>query len=319
LQEVGAKGAKIEMFLIALQNVLLTLAYIIPGFILCKVKKASADHLSTMSAVLIYFCSPCMIINSFLQLDFSLVDLGKMGLFFITTLILQAIFMGIMAIVLRKKYTDSKYRMLTIASISGNVGFFGLPIVKAMLPDNPEVMCYSAVYVLSMNLLVFTIGVFCLTNDKKYMTIKAAIFNPSTAGTAIALVLYLLNVKVYLPDIVLNAVSLVGGMTTPLCMFILGIRLATVNFKSLFTRPFIYLICLFKLIIFPLFCYGAVYLIPFDQAFKASILILSSVPCASVILNLAEMHHSEEEMAANCVLVSTLFCFITIPVLALLL
>jgi predicted permease len=307
------------MFFISLQNVLLTLAYIIPGFILCKVKKARADHLSTMSAVLIYFCSPCMIINSFLQLDFSLVDLGNMGLFFVTTLILQILFMGIMFIFLRKKYAEAKYRILTIASISGNVGFFGLPIVKAMLPDNPVVMCYSAVYVLSMNLLIFTIGVFCLTNDKKYMSIKCAVFNPTTAGAAIGLILYLFSVKIYLPDIVLNAVSLCGSMTTPLCMFILGIRLATVNFKALFTRPFIYIICLFKLIVFPLFCYGLVYFIPFDQAFKASILILSSVPCASVILNLAEMHHAEEELSANCVLLSTLFCFATIPVLALIL
>jgi predicted permease len=151
------------------------------------------------------------------------------------------------------------------------------------------------------------------------MTIKGAVFNPSTAGMVIALVLYIFNVKAYLPQVVTSAVSLCGSMTTPLCMFILGIRLATVSFKKLFTRPFIYVICLFKLVVFPLFCYGLVYFIPFDEAFKASILILSSVPCASVILNLAEMHHAEEEISANCVLVSTLFCFVTIPLLALIL
>ena len=53
------------------------------------------------------------------------------------------------------------------------------------------------------------------------------------------------------------------------------------------------------------------------ETFKMSILIFSSVSCASVILNLAEMHHAEEEIAANCVLVSTLLCFITIPVVTL--
>jgi predicted permease len=61
-----------------------------------------------------------------------------------------------------------------------------------------------------------------------------------------------------------------------------------------------------------------VYFLPFfDNTFKTSILILSAVPCASVILNLAEMHHAEEEIAANCVLVSTLLCFITIPLMTL--
>jgi predicted permease len=252
-------------------------------------------------------------------MEFSLDDLGKMGLFFVVTLILQTVFMLIAYFILHKKYGESKYRILTIGAVMGNVGFFGLPIVKALLPDNPEVMCYSSIYVVSMNVLVFTVGVFCLTNDKKFMTIKSAIFNPSVAGLVIGLPLYIFGVKNYLPTIVTSAVQLLGNMTTPMCMFILGIRLATVSFKKLFTRPIMYVICALKLIVFPLFCYFAVYFIPFDYSFKASILILSSVPCASVILNMAEMHHAEEELSANCVLVSTLFCFLTIPLLVMIL
>jgi predicted permease len=307
------------MFFIAFQNVLLTLVYMLPGFILCKVKKASAEHLSTMSAVLVYVCSPCLIINSFLQLDFSVADLVNIGLFFAVTLILQTVFMLVAYAILRKKYGEAKYRLLTIGSVMGNVGFFGLPVVKALVADNPIVMCYSSIYVLSMNILVFTVGVFCLTNDKKFMTIKSAIFNPSMAGFVIGLPLYIFGVKNYLPTIVTSSLQLLANMTTPMCMFILGIRLATVPIKRLFTRPIMYVICAMKLIVFPLFCYAAVYFLPLDYAFKASILILSSVPCASVILNMAEMHHAEEELSANCVLVSTLFCFLTIPLLVLIL
>ena len=306
-------------FQIALSNVLLTLLYIIPGFIICKIKKASAQHLSTMSAVLVYVCSPCMVVNSFLQLEFSWSGFGKMALFFAVTLVLQIAFMLILYAICHKKYDDSKYRILTIGAVFGNVGFFGLPVVKAMLPNNPEVMCYSSIFVLSMNLLVFTIGVFCLTNDKKYMTLKSAILNPTTFSIIVALPLYFFGVRQYMPDLLVNGISLLSSMTTPLCMIILGIRLATVSFKKLFTRPIIYLICACKLIIFPLFCFAAVYFIPLDFAFKASILILTAVPCASIILNMAEIHHSETELAANCVLVSTLLCFLTIPVLALLL
>lgn len=309
----------VNMFLITLQNVLITLLYILPGFILCKAKKAAADHLSTLSAVLVYGCSPCMIISSFLQLDFTPAAFGNMALFFGVTLVLQAVFMLTLYLIFRKKYADSKYRILTIGSVLGNVGFFGLPIVKAILPDYPEVMCYSAVYVVSMNLLVFTVGVFCLTNDKKFMTVKSALLNPSSLSLVVALPLYFFGVGEYLPEALTDAISLLGNMTTPLCMVILGVRLATVSLKKLFMRPMIYVICACKLIVFPLFCYLAVYFLPLDYAFKASILVLSAVPCASVILNLAEMHRSETELAANCVLLSTLMCFITIPLLVMLL
>lgn len=306
-------------FKIAFSNVLLTLLYILPGFLLCKFKKVSAEHLSSMSAVLVYVCAPCLIVNSFLQLDFTPLGFGYMALFFVVTFVLQALFMLATFLIFRKKYEDSKYRILTIGAVLGNVGFFGLPIVKALLPDNPEVMCYSAVYVVSMNILVFTVGVFCLTKDKKFISVKSALLNPSTISLIIALPLYFFGVKRFLPDVLLNGVSLLSGITTPLCMIILGIRLATVSFKKLFTRPIIYAVCACKLIIFPLFCYLAVYFIPLQESFKASILILSAVPCAAVILSMAEIHQSETELAANCVLMSTLMCFITIPLLVLLL
>lgn len=307
-------------FEIAITNVLITLLFVAPGFALCKAKKASAEHLSTMSAVLIYVCSPCMIVNSFIQLDFNLSEFGKMGIFFGVTLVLQSAFMLILYALFRKRYDDAKYRVCTIGSVMGNVGFFGLPVVKAMLPDNPEVACYSAVYVLSMNILVFTVGVFFLTRDKRFMSVKQALLNPSTLAFVVALPLYITGAKGYLPQALQSAVGLLGNMTTPLCMFILGIRLGTVNLKKLFTRPFVYLTCACKLVIFPLFCYACVAFVPWlDYAFKASVLILSAVPCASVILNLAEIHHAETELAANSVLLSTLVCFITIPVLVLLL
>jgi len=117
----------------------------------------------------------------------------------------------------------------------------------------------------------------------------------------------------------MNAVNLLSSMTTPLCMIILGVRLSTVRFMSLFSKPFVYIICLGKLVVFPLFCYLTVAFLPLPFSFKASVLILSAVPCASVILNMAEIHHAETELAANCVLISTLLCFITIPLLTLVL
>jgi predicted permease len=175
-----------------------------------------------------------------------------------------------------------------------------------------------------MNLLVFTMGIFCLTNDRKYMSIKSAICNPTTFSFILALPLYFFGVGPLLQSnqyttVLYDAIVLLGKMTTPLCMIILGIRLGSVSFKKLFMRPSIYVICALKLIVFPLFCYLCVVFLPLPETFRGSILILASVPSASVILNMAEMYHGETELAANCVLVTTLLCFLTIPTLTLLL
>ncbi len=305
-------------FKIAFFNVLISLIYMIPGFILCKTKKAVADHLSTMSAILIYVCSPCMIVSSFLSLDYSLSNLLYMGLFFVASFIVQLLFLLLVFLVFKKKFHISKYRMLTIGSVLGNCGFFGLPLIKALLPQNPEVACYSSIYVISMNLLVFTAGIYCLTQDKKYISIKAAVMNPTFFSILVAIPLYIFSASTWLPDLAKDSIGLLGKMTTPMCMFILGIRLGTMDFKKLFTNSFVYFACVGKLIVFPLFAYACVFFLPLPAPFKASILILAATPCASIILNLAEIHGKEQEMSANCILLSTILCILTIPFMALL-
>lgn len=320
----------LETFITCLVRVVVSLCFIIPGFVLCKFKRASANHLSTMSTILVYVCGPCMVTYAFynasVMANTSGIDKGQMGLemlyFGIATLILQSLFMLVLYFIFKRKYEDAKYRLLTGASVLGNVGFFGLPLVVALV-DNPIVACYSSIYVLTMNFLVFTVGVFCLTNDKSFISLKKAILNPTTIALIFAIPAFIWGSYIAdnkIVDEFAQAVNLLGKMTTPLCMLILGIRLATVNFKNLWIRPFIYIICSLKMIVFPIVCFFAVYWIPFFNAdFKKAILIISAVPCASVILNMAEIHHAEEELAANCVLVSTMLCFITIPVVTLLL
>ncbi len=306
-------------FEISLSNVLITLFYILPGFVIGKMKKTSTEHLPTLSAVLIYVCMPFLVVSSMLSIDYSAEGLKNIGFFFILSMILQAAFMVIIYFLIRKKSAEPKYRLMTIGMVLGNVGFFGLPIVRALLPNNPEVASYSAIYSVSMNILLFTVGVFCLTEQKKYMSLKAALLNPTMLGLAVGFPLYLIGAKSFLPSLLISGVSVLGNMSTPLCMLILGIRLSTVSLPRLFARPSVYVICLGKLVLFPLFAFFAVKFLPLPYAFKASMLILSATPCASAVFNLAEMHSCDAELSANCVLLSTLMCFLTIPPLTLLL
>ena len=306
------------MFTISLINVLVTLCYALPGFLLGKLKKADGGHLSTLSAVLIYVCSPCMVIGATWGERPTADSLLSMGLFFVIVLFLQAAFMGILFLIFRKKFNESKYRIFTVASVMGNCGFFGLPIIKALFPNNTVAMSYSCIASVALNILAFTVGIFCVTGDKRKVSLLKGVLNPNTLGLVAGLLCGFFNVRELIPSAFVTAVELVGNSSTPICMLILGVRLACVPFGKLFRRPFVYLTCFAKLIVFPLFCYAAVYFLPLDAIFKASVLVLTAVPCASVILNLAELFDGERELSANSVLLSTLMCFITIPLLTLL-
>lgn len=302
------------MFLEMLGNVAVMLVYMLVGIFICRIGKATPAHAKSMSGLLIYMLGPMMVINSFLRIECTSEILIKIGMFFAATLIIQAMFFGILYAVFHRKYDEAKYRILTCASVLGNVGFFGIPVVSGIYPTEPIVSCYCSIYVMSMNILVFTVGSFLITNDKKYVSVKSIIFNPTTVALAIALPLFIFKVK--LIGTLDDSVNLLGKMATPMCLIILGMRLSAVKPRDLFIRPFVYLTCLFKLVIYPLFVYACVKWIPdLDDIFKGCIIVLSAAPAGAIIESLSELYECEQELSANAVLMTTIFSILTVPLM----
>ena len=305
-------------FSIVLPCVLWMLACMLMGFGIVKAGWAETPHARSLSAILIYICGPAMFINSFQRMTYSPEQFKSIGLFFLVTLLIQVAVIAVMFLLLRRRFDDARCRILCISTVLGNVGFLGLPLVTALFPDQPIVACYSTVYALSMNLVVFTLGVYMLTRNKRYMSLKAAILNPTTLAILFALPLYLLDI--HLPEVVLDDLALLGRITMPLCMFVLGLRLAAVDLKALFTNPYAYLGSLLKLIAYPLAAYLIVRCLPgLDDTFKTCVLVLSAAPSGTIILSLAELHRCEQENAASVLLLSTVLCVITIPLVLLIL
>ena len=305
-------------FSVTFSNVLLMLLYLLPGFLLCRWKKVRTEHLSSMSVILLYVCGPGMFLNALIAPDASPDLPGKMGLFILFSFAGEIALMLLLRLALGKRQKEFGLRMLSIASVMGNVGFFGMPVVRALFPDAPEAAVYSCMFNISLNFVAWTVGVYTLTGEKKYISLRAAFLNPSVLSAAAGFVLYLFNAKSWLPELLQGGFRTLGAMSTPLCMLILGIRLASMKPGQLFTTPLAWLISSGKLVVFPLFCWALTLPFPLDPVFRASILMLAATPCASILLNLAEIHHNGQELAANCALLSTLLSIITIPLLSLL-
>lgn len=306
------------MFLLLFSTVSVLIIYMAVGFVLVKSGKASLNHIKTLTGLLIYVLGPAMILNSFLQLEFSWEAFAKIGIYFVISLVVQLLFFLIIFLFLGRKYQDSKYRILTVGSVLGNVGFLGMHIISSIFPTEPIVLCYSSINVMTMNLIVFTIGTYLITNDKKYISVKSAIMNPTTIALFISIPLFIANL--HFPSAVLQPIELFAKMSTPVCMIILGMRLAQSSFKALFTRGFVYATCLLKLIVFPLLAFVFVKLLPIDnQILKTTIVVLSMTPSGAIIESLAELHDCQQEFAANVVLLTTILCVVTIPLMCMIL
>lgn len=306
-----------ELFLITLTTVGIMLAYAIPGFVTVKTGIIKPQAISAFAVILMYVCQPCLTIYSLTRVEYSRDVFVRMMIFLALTFVLQAVVLGVYYLIFRKKQDNVAVRISNVAVAFGNVGFLGVPLLESIFPDNPEVLVYSTAFLIGMNLLGWTFASAIITRDKKYVSIKKAIFNPATVGLIIGLPLFFTGVK--MPAQLDAMITLLGKMTTPLCMLIMGMRLAVNSPRSVFCRPMQYVVVIFKQVVFGLIALLLVWFLPLPTYFKETMFILACAPVASVVLNFAEMLGEGQETAANLVLLGTMSSIITIPMMTLIL
>lgn len=296
-------------------NALMLVALCLPGFFLTKANVLKEEHIKGFAVFLLYVCSPALSIYSFQQAECSREILINIGILLLVTTFMQVLIMGIGFLINIKTYKiDGASRVATVAAAFGNVGFFGVPILQALLPDHPEAMVYSAVMSVMMNLIGWTLGMFMMSGDRKHVSVKNFLINPTTLCLLIALPLFFTNTS--LPKPVMNFVEFFSKMSTPTAMTVLGMRLAFVKFRDLMDYRQVVAIFL-KLIALPLITFGIMYALPVDETLKISTYILSCMPPAAITLNFAELSNTSPKTAANIVVVGSLLVAITLPVLLL--
>ena len=300
------------------------LAYAVPGFILIKVKAVKPDHISSFSKLLMFVCQPALTLYSFNKADFSK-DLGVNLLIFLGIITLvQLVFIGIFYLIFRKKMIgDVRYRITTIATTLSNCSFLGVPLLEAIFPDSPNVAVYSMMYFLSMSLLGWTLVSAIITRDKKYVSIKKILINPATLSIAISLPFFFTGFKIGAEngqffEQLGKMIDVLGKMTTPLCMLVMGMRLATIKVKSLFNNWMQYLALAINQIVFPLCVLGLLTLLDVNDELKKCMFIMCACPIAAVVQNYAEILGEGQDIAANMVLLGTISSIVTLPLMALL-
>ena len=170
-------------FGLTLTEVLLMFAYAVPGYLLVKSRLVGEKAIPGFAALLMYVLQPCLCIDSFRQITYTPEAFSRMAWFFIICLVLQALsaaaIYAVSRLVMGERFAaDTSSRIAVIAGVAGNVGFMGVPLLRALLPDYPEASALSAMFFLAMGLLCWTVGAACITGDVRHMSFKRAFLNP---------------------------------------------------------------------------------------------------------------------------------------------
>lgn len=308
-----------EIFLIALVAVAVLLLQAVPGFAFAKLRIVGEDATKTLSKILMYFCQPCLAVYTFTSCEFSADTLADIGLFALAAVVINAVMLGAGALVLRRKFRDTGYRIITLAIAFSNSAFFGIPIIEAIMGEAAQsLIIYTTVYTTVMNIIGWAIGIAIITGDAKNISPRKMFINPAVLGVAVAAPLFILSINgTTVPALApfFDAITVIGKMTTPLSMLIMGMRLAHTPPRTVFASPRVYAAVAVKGLVMPALAFALVYFLPVPAEVKQTFYIITACPTASVVLNFSELVGAGEREAASSVLLSTIFSILTLPVM----
>jgi predicted permease len=149
--------------------------------------------------------------------------------------------------------------MMRFCMVFSNNGFLGIPLAKAVFANSP-VVTYLIILNIITNVLMFTLGVYLISGDKSTISVKKALLNPVLIAFVLGVILNLVNVKDYVPEIATFSTHF-SNIVTPLSMTILGMKMAGVKFLSLFTKASMYFVSAIKLLAVPALAVGIMFLL----------------------------------------------------------
>lgn len=308
-------------FVIMLRNVLIFVALAIPGYILVKGKLLRPEQSGVLSKLLMYLALPFMIFSGVVKnLTFNREYLLLLGVVAVIGIVV-ILGMFFVSVPLTKMEKDKKTRgMLRFCAVFANNGFLGIPLAVAVFGADSLVFTVLMVLNIINNVLMYTLGAYLTTGDKKNISVKKAFLNPVLAAFVFGCICNLLGVKKYVPEVITFSDHF-SSVVTPISMTIIGMKLGATSFKTLFRSGKLYYISLLKLVLFPVAVTAAMFVLqalPGNLPVESIILgvfVAFSMPTAGLAATFADEFGGDTENAVILTLGTTVLSVLTIPTL----
>ena len=280
------------------------------GINLYKSKVVDNTVSQRISVIVMDICNPALILASILSGN---VTAGHKEL--IMAVILGAVFylglvvMGmILPIILRVE--KDKRRFYNLMTVYTNVGFIGIPVARAILPD--DAILYVIVCNVMYSLLFYTHGITILSHGKEKMNIKK-IFSPGTIMAVLSLLVCWF--KVTPPPIISSSISYIGNATVFLSMVLLGVSIARSDVGKGFKDIRIWGYILIRLIILPVAMFFILRALGCDKIAVLGFCLMAAMPVGNLPLIQSEKIGEDTEILSKAITVTTVASIFIITIL----
>ena len=196
-----------------------------------------------------------------------------------------------------------------------NVGFIGYPVVASIFGS--DAVFYACILNVFNTITVFIWGVMFISGENLKDGFRFRLFiSPAMIATYISVIIVVLNL--HTPKAIAMPLSILGNMTVPSSLIVIGAALAEIPTRKMVGTPHIFIMCFLKLLVLPLLVYYAMIMIGIDTRISSINMILIAMPVASFGTMFCMQMGKDETTMSQGTFWTTLLSVVSIPLLAML-
>ncbi|MCC8139902.1 MAG: AEC family transporter [Lachnospiraceae bacterium] len=282
---------------------------IIVGYILNKIGIMDSDFNKKLSHLVLNVTLPAMVLGSVLTstVKHSLSELGVLVLGTALLYIVQLLAaFTVPSLIPAGKSERSVYRFV---AMFGNTAFIGYPIIEAIW--GIDAFFYAMLGNLPFNLFAFTLGVGLIAGGSKVEKNWKMFLNSGVISSLLAAVFALTDIAI--PSFVGEVCELVGQITTPSALLIIGVFLADLPLKEVLGGVKIWIMAAVRLLAVPFVLLLILPHLISDPTIIGVVVVLGGMPCATNGLMFCLEYDGESKIMGQAIFLTTLLAILTIP------
>jgi len=286
------------------------------GYTLAKRNIASLDNLKFLTRLVINLFLPCFIFVEMIE-NFNFRIYSNWWIFPLISFVVTAIgfFTGQLFLKIDKSLEKFKREFISLVTFQ-NSGYLPLILVALLLPygKREQMFIYIFLFLLGVNLLMWSIGVFYLVKQRDKKFEMSSLFSPPVIAIIAVLLLIAAGLDRFIPNSLIRPAKMLGDCTLPLAILVVGGNLAQINIRDRSNFKSILYLVIAKLLFLPLVFLGLILLIKPPYAIAFLLLIQSAVPSATSLSVIMRHYDKKDNIVSSGIFWTHLISLVTLPI-----
>lgn len=301
-----------ELSLLLLEKILSMALMVLMGYAVVRFGAIGKGKTAPVSGLTLYIICPCMILSAF-QIELNRQRLAGLALALAAAVVLHIVFILLTRLLGDKLKLDGVERASLIYSNGGNLI---VPLVSSLLGE--EYVFYCCAFIAFQTVLVWVHLPRMLVKGYR-PNLRKILFNPNIISIAAGLILFLSGIR--FTGILADTIDAVSGTIGPVAMLMIGMLMAEVDLKRVFTNWKSWVVTFGRLIVYPVVMIGVILLtgvtrwMPGAKEVLLVTMLATCAPIAVSISQMADIFGGDSTKASALNVMSVIFCIATMPLI----